>query len=75
MEGRLTVCNRSIEAGARAGMIAPDETTFSYLSGGLTRPKAKNGTGRSFAGASFRLILRHDSTARSASIALRLPRW
>jgi 3-isopropylmalate/(R)-2-methylmalate dehydratase large subunit len=33
MEGRLTVCNMSIEAGARAGMIAPDETTFAYLEG------------------------------------------
>ena len=31
MEGRMTVCNMSIEAGARCGMIAPDETTFSYL--------------------------------------------
>src|SRR5256885_4319267 len=33
MEGRMTLCNMSIEAGARAGMIAPDETTFSYLKG------------------------------------------
>jgi 3-isopropylmalate/(R)-2-methylmalate dehydratase large subunit len=33
MEGRLTVCNMSIEAGARAGVIAPDETTFAYLKG------------------------------------------
>jgi 3-isopropylmalate/(R)-2-methylmalate dehydratase large subunit len=33
MEGRLTVCNMSIEAGARAGMIAPDDTTFEYLAG------------------------------------------
>ena len=33
MEGRLTVCNMSIEAGARAGLIAPDDTTFSYLEG------------------------------------------
>ena len=33
MEGRMTVCNMSIEAGARAGMIAPDETTWSYLAG------------------------------------------
>jgi 3-isopropylmalate/(R)-2-methylmalate dehydratase large subunit len=33
MEGRMTVCNMSIEAGARAGLIAPDETTISYLSG------------------------------------------
>ena len=33
MEGRMTVCNMSIEAGARAGLIAPDETTFNYLAG------------------------------------------
>src|SRR5271167_1691107 len=33
MEGRMTICNMSIEAGARAGMIAPDATTFSYLNG------------------------------------------
>ena len=33
MEGRMTVCNMSIEAGARAGLIAPDETTFNYLEG------------------------------------------
>jgi 3-isopropylmalate/(R)-2-methylmalate dehydratase large subunit len=33
MEGRMTICNMSIEAGARAGMIAPDETTFTYLKG------------------------------------------
>ena len=40
MEGRMTVCNMSIEAGARAGMIAPDETTFAYLKG---RPHAPQG--------------------------------
>ncbi|GAB3906285.1 3-isopropylmalate dehydratase large subunit [Microbispora bryophytorum] len=40
MEGRMTVCNMSIEAGARAGMIAPDETTFEYLRG---RPHAPTG--------------------------------
>jgi 3-isopropylmalate/(R)-2-methylmalate dehydratase large subunit len=40
MEGRMTVCNMSIEAGARAGMIAPDETTFAYLMG---RPHAPRG--------------------------------
>src|SRR5579871_1996065 len=33
MEGRMTICNMSIEAGARAGMIAPDETTYAYLKG------------------------------------------
>jgi len=40
MEGRMTMCNMSIEAGARAGLIAPDETTFAYLKG---RPKAPTG--------------------------------
>ena len=39
MEGRMTVCNMSIEAGARAGMIAPDETTFEYLQGRDHAPK------------------------------------
>jgi len=40
MEGRMTVCNMSIEAGAKAGLIAPDETTFAYLEG---RPHAPTG--------------------------------
>ena len=39
MEGRMTVCNMSIEAGARAGMIAPDETTFAYLKDRAHAPK------------------------------------
>ena len=39
MEERMTVCNMSIEAGARAGLIAPDETTFDYLSAKLHAPK------------------------------------
>ena len=39
MEGRLTICNMSIEAGARAGVIAPDETTFAYLEGRPGAPK------------------------------------
>jgi len=39
MEGRMTVCNMSIEAGARAGMIAPDEMTFAYLKGRRHAPK------------------------------------
>jgi 3-isopropylmalate/(R)-2-methylmalate dehydratase large subunit len=39
MEGRMTICNMSIEAGARAGMIAPDETTFAYLKGRRLLPK------------------------------------
>jgi 3-isopropylmalate/(R)-2-methylmalate dehydratase large subunit len=40
MEGRMTMCNMSIEAGARAGMVAPDETTFAYVKG---RPHAPTG--------------------------------
>ena len=39
MEGRMTVCNMSIEAGAKAGLIAPDETTFEYLNGRANAPK------------------------------------
>ena len=41
MEGRMTICNMSIEWGAKAGMIAPDETTFAYIKG---RPHAPEGT-------------------------------
>jgi 3-isopropylmalate/(R)-2-methylmalate dehydratase large subunit len=39
MEGRMTICNMSIEAGARAGMIAPDDTTFAYLRGRPAAPE------------------------------------
>jgi 3-isopropylmalate/(R)-2-methylmalate dehydratase large subunit len=39
MEGRMTVCNMSIEAGARAGLVAPDDTTFAYLDGRPFAPK------------------------------------
>ena len=39
VEGRLTVCNMSIEAGARAGMVAPDDTTFAYLKGRRFAPQ------------------------------------
>ncbi|MGH9046645.1 MAG: 3-isopropylmalate dehydratase large subunit [Acidimicrobiales bacterium] len=41
MEGRMTVCNMSIEGGARAGMVAPDDTTYSYLEGREHAPSAK----------------------------------
>ena len=39
MEGRMTVCNMSIEGGARAGMVAPDDTTFEYVEGRMAAPK------------------------------------
>ncbi len=55
MEGRMTVCNMSIEGGARAGLIAPDETTFAYIKG---RPKAPKGD-------HWDMALRHWETLRS----------
>ena len=42
MEGRMTLCNMSIEAGARAGMIAPDETSFAYVKGRRFAPRGKD---------------------------------
>ena len=44
MEGRMTLCNMSIEAGARAGMVAPDETTYEYLEGRPFAPRQENFT-------------------------------
>jgi 3-isopropylmalate/(R)-2-methylmalate dehydratase large subunit len=55
MEGRMTVCNMSIEAGARAGLIAPDATTFAYIKG---RPKAPKG-------AAWEMALRYWETLHS----------
>jgi 3-isopropylmalate/(R)-2-methylmalate dehydratase large subunit len=60
MEGRMTVCNMSIEAGARAGMMAPDATTVGYLSG---RPRAPRGKSWDAAVASW-WELRSDPGAR-----------
>ena len=41
MEGRMTICNMSIEMGARGGLIAPDETTFNYIKGRTFAPKGE----------------------------------
>ncbi|MDR2252567.1 MAG: 3-isopropylmalate dehydratase large subunit [Bifidobacteriaceae bacterium] len=60
MEGRMTICNMSIEAGARAGMVAPDQTTFDYLEG---RPHAPAGADWDEALAYWR-TLRSDDDAR-----------
>jgi 3-isopropylmalate/(R)-2-methylmalate dehydratase large subunit len=57
MEGRMTVCNMSIEAGARAGMIAPDDTTFDYLKG---RPNAPTGADWDAAVAAWRELATDD---------------
>ncbi|WP_411905218.1 aconitase family protein, partial [Salmonella enterica] len=42
MEGRMTVCNMAIEMGAKAGLVAPDETTFNYVKGRLHAPKGRD---------------------------------
>ncbi len=60
MEGRMTICNMSIEAGARAGMIAPDETTFAYLEG---RPRAPKGAAWDAAVAAWRALPSDEGAA------------
>ena len=71
MEGRMTVCNMAIEGGARAGMVAPDETTYAYVKG---RPRAPKGADwdaarrywdslRSDEGAQFDHVVRLDGSA------------
>ncbi|CAB4344149.1 MAG: 3-isopropylmalate dehydratase large subunit [Actinobacteria bacterium] len=60
MEGRMTICNMSIEAGARAGMIAPDETTFEYLKGRERAPQGQDWD----AALEYWKTLRTDDTAR-----------
>ncbi len=60
MEGRMTVCNMSIEAGARAGLIAPDDTTFAYLEG---RPHAPHGADWDAAVAYWRTLRTDDDAS------------
>jgi 3-isopropylmalate/(R)-2-methylmalate dehydratase large subunit len=67
MEGRMTVCNMSIEAGARAGMIAPDETTFAYLRG---RPNAPSGAAWDEAVAYWRTLATDDDATFDAEVVI-----
>jgi 3-isopropylmalate/(R)-2-methylmalate dehydratase large subunit len=67
MEARMTVCNMSIEAGARAGMIAPDETTFAYLNG---RPHAPEGADWDDAVAYWRTLVSEDDAVFDAEVVL-----
>jgi 3-isopropylmalate/(R)-2-methylmalate dehydratase large subunit len=67
MEGRMTVCNMSIEAGARAGMVAPDETTFAYLQG---RPRAPHGVAWERATADWRTLHTDAGAAFDRVVAL-----
>src|ERR687883_30351 len=67
MEARMTICNMSIEAGARAGMIAPDETTFEYLKG---RPHAPQGADWDAAVEYWRTLRTDDDAVFDAEIVL-----
>ena len=67
MEARMTVCNMSIEAGARAGMIAPDETTFAYLKG---RPHAPRGDEWDAAVAEWSALRSDDDAVFDAEVEL-----
>lgn len=67
MEQRMTVCNMSIEAGARAGMVAPDETTFAYLKG---RPHAPEGEDWDAAVAAWRELRTDDDAVFDTEVVL-----
>ena len=67
MEGRMTICNMSIEGGARAGMVAPDETTFAYLKG---RPEAPSGEAWEEALAYWRTLTTDDGAAFDQEIII-----
>jgi 3-isopropylmalate/(R)-2-methylmalate dehydratase large subunit len=67
MEGRMTICNMSIEAGARAGMIAPDDTTFAYLEG---RPGAPHGADWERALEGWRALRTDDEAAYDRSVSV-----
>ena len=67
MEGRMTVCNMSIEAGARAGLVAPDETTFDYLRG---RPMAPKGGAWEHAVAAWGALPSDDGAVYDREVSL-----
>ena len=67
MEGRMTICNMSIEAGARAGMVAPDQTTFDYLEG---RPHAPKGADWDAAVAYWKTLPSDDDAVFDAEVFL-----
>jgi 3-isopropylmalate/(R)-2-methylmalate dehydratase large subunit len=67
MEGRMTVCNMSIEAGAKAGLIAPDDITFEYLKG---RPHAPHGTAWDEAVAAWRELHTDDGATFDKEVTI-----
>jgi len=68
MEGRMTVCNMAIEGGARAGLVAPDETTFAYLKG---RPKAPKGAAWEMALAHWKTLQTDEGARYDKVVTLR----
>ena len=64
MEGRMTLCNMSIEGGARFGIIAPDETTFAYIKDRPFAPKAGAGNKPVRSGAGFAVTKKLSLTVR-----------
>jgi 3-isopropylmalate/(R)-2-methylmalate dehydratase large subunit len=69
MEGRMTVCNMSIEAGARAGMIAPDDTTLEYLTS-ANRPFAPRGKALEAAMADWKSLRTNDPSAFDTRVSI-----
>jgi 3-isopropylmalate/(R)-2-methylmalate dehydratase large subunit len=67
MEGRMTICNMSIEAGARAGLVAPDDTTFAYVEG---RPHAPTGADWEVALDDWRSLPTDDGAAFDREVAI-----
>jgi 3-isopropylmalate/(R)-2-methylmalate dehydratase large subunit len=67
MEGRMTICNMSIEAGARAGMVAPDDTTFAYLEG---RPGAPSGAAWEQAADDWRALASDDDAVFDREVVI-----
>ncbi|MBI5165735.1 MAG: 3-isopropylmalate dehydratase large subunit, partial [Magnetospirillum sp.] len=67
MEGRMTVCNMTIEAGARAGLIAPDEKTFAYVQG---KPRAPKGAAWEAAVSTWKLLKSDDGARFDTEITL-----
>lgn len=70
MEGRMTICNMSIEGGARAGLVAPDETTFNYIKG---RPRAPKGEDWDKAVAYWKTLPSDEGAAYDKEVVLNGP--
>ncbi len=69
MEARMTICNMSIEGGARAGLIAPDETTFAYIADG-TRPYAPRGKALEEAVATWKTLFSDDDAPYDQTLTI-----